>query len=551
MIDDGSWGIGAAGEAAALPTPEAYGLRGMVASAHPTAAQIGVSILQRGGTAIDAAIAVAAAEGVLLPMMCGLGGDAFVLVHDARRGETLAYSGSGVAAAGVSADYYRQRGFQKMPLEGVHSISVPGAVAVYEAIWKRHGSLPWADLWQPAIDLAQNGVAITAHTNRRIADREEALGRYEHSRAQYLVDGRAPATGSRWRAPNLARSLGIVAAGGADAFYRGEIAQRIVGFLNAEGAPFALEDFTRQQATVSAPLQTSYRGLTVCQTTLMSQGFMMLEQLNLLDGFNLEDLDALGTDRVHLTIEAKKLAFEDRNRHARDPFFGDWPLDRLISRAYADEIRGSIDLQHAREPRTLVAEHSGDTSYFTVADGQGNAVSFIHSLSASFGSAVVAGDSGIALNNRAGRGFSLVEGHPNEIAPGKRTVHTLNAYMVLRDGKPWLVGGTPGGDQQTQWNVQCLGNVVDHGMTLQQAIDAPRWYSFPGTDPANAGLPPVVRIERRMPPETVRGLAERGHTVEPLGAWSGGGSVQMIELGQDGVLRGGSDPRAGGVALGW
>ena len=256
---------------------------------------------------------------------------------------------------------------------------------------------------------------------------------------------------------------------------------------------------------------------------------------------------------VHLLTEAKKLAFADRNRYAGDPAFVKWPLETLITKAHADRRRAEIDPKQSRWPAgAVIPEHNGDTSYFTVADGAGNALSFIHSLSNSFGSCFVAGETGITLNNRAGRGFSLDPNHPNVIAPGRRTMHTLNAWLMTKDGAPWLVGGTPGGDQQTQWSTQVISSIVDHGMTLQDAIDAPRWYSFPGTDPATLGRTPVLRAENRMPESTRSALAAMGHTVEALGPWSGGGAVQLIQFDREyGVLRGGTDPRPGGLALGY
>ena len=551
-LDDGAWSLGATAGWRPEQRPEALGLRGMVASAHPVAALVGMTVLQHGGNAFDAAIAVAAAEGVCLPMMCGLGGDAFVVLYDARRGELVGLNGSGVAAAGATREFYASRGFATMPLDGVHSVAVPGAVSVYETIWKRWGTLPWNDLWAPAIRLAEEGIAITAYVSRRIAERADVIAKYPHSARQFLPGGRPPAPGEIFAAPDLATSLRAVAQGGADAFYRGELAERLLGFLTREGARFAADDFARQEAFVYAPIATGYRGLTVYETAPVSQGFLLLEQLNILEGFDLAALDPIGGDRLHLLVEAKKLAFADRNCHAGDPAFVRWPLERLISQAHAAERRSQIDPRRAGRPGgALVPEHGGDTSYFAVADGDGNAVSFIHSLSASFGSGVVAGDTGTTLNNRAGRGFSLVEGHPNVLAPGKRTMHTLNAWLACRGGRPWLVGGTPGGDQQTQWNAQVLTNVVDHRMSLQDAVEAPRWFSFPGTDPATIDQPMVVRLESRVPEATRRDLAERGHVVETLGPWSGGGAVQLIQVDHArGVLRGASDPRPGGAALG-
>ena len=552
-MDDGSWGLNAAEGNSTRQRPEAFGLRGMVSSAHPVAAFIGLSVMQRGGNAFDAAIAVAAAEGVVLPMKCGLGGDAFVVLHDARKHEMVAYNGSGVAAAGATADYYANRGLDKMPLEGVHAVSVPGAVSVYEAICKRYCTMPWAELWAPAIQLAENGVAITDYISRRFADRAGTLAKFPWSAQQFLPNGRAPAAGERWAAPNLARSLRAVAQGGADAFYRGEIAEKLVAFLKSEGALFEADDFAQQRAVTYAPLSTDYRGLTVYETAPPSQGFVLLEQLNIIEGFDLKSLDPFGAEHMHLLIEAKKLAFADRNRYAGDPAFLNWPLEQLISKSHAAKRRAEIDPQRAQWPAgAVVPEHNGDTSYFAVADGDGNAVSFIHSLSNSFGSCVVAGETGITLNNRAGRGFSLDPNHPNVIAPGRRTMHTLNAYLICRNGEPWLVGGTPGGDQQTQWNTQVISHVVDHGLSLQDAVDAPRWYSFPGTDPANLDRAPVVRAEQRVPEAARNALAGLGHNVEMLGPWSGGGAVQLVQLDRErGVLRGASDPRPGGMALGF
>jgi gamma-glutamyltranspeptidase/glutathione hydrolase len=551
-IDDGSWSLSAAEAARTRQRPEAFGTRGMVASAHPAAAFIGLSIMQGGGNAFDAAIAVAAAEGVLLPMKCGLGGDAFVLLHDARRNETVAFNGSGVAAAGATADYYASRGHKTMPLQGVHAVSVPGAPGVYEALWKKYGTLDWPELWAPAIRLAEEGIAITDYISARFADCAEMLSRFPYSKAQFLPNGRVPAPGERWSAPDLAKTLRAFAKGGAEVFYRGEIAEKLLAFFKQEGALFSRDDFANQQPVVYPPIATDYRGLTVYETAPPSQGFLVLEQLNILEGFDLSGLSPVSAERMHLLIEAKKLAFADRNRYAGDPAFVRWPLDTLISKAHATRRRAEIDPARAQWPAgALVAEHDGDTSYFAVADGDGNAISFIHSLSNAFGSCVVAGETGITLNNRAGRGFSLDPEHPNCIAPGRRTMHTLNCYMIHRDGRPWLVGGTPGGDQQTQWSTQMITGVIDHGMSIQDAIEAPRFHSFPGTDPASLGREPLVKAEERVPAASLERLRSLGHAVQTVGPWGGGGAVQLIQIDESGVLRGATDPRPGGLALGF
>jgi gamma-glutamyltranspeptidase / glutathione hydrolase len=549
MMDDGAWRL----HDGSQPGPvESLGLHGMVASAHPVAAAIGTGVLQNGGSAIDAAIAVAAAEGVVLPASCGLGGDAFVLVWDPKAGTATGFNGSGVAGAKATRERYVEAGLTKMPLDGVHSISVPGAVAVYEALWKRYGTKAWAELWQPAIRLAGEGVVLNAKVPKWIGGRASVLSKFEWSAAQYLPGGQPPMAGSRWSAPNLANSLRAVAEGGAETFYRGALAEQIVDFLTREGGPFVADDFARQECEIYEPIRTTYRDVTVLQTAPVSQGFLMLEQLNILEGLGLHDLGLLSADRLHYLVEAKKLAFEDRNRVAGDPKLVRWDLHRLISKEHAAGRRARIDRDRAGDPaRPLVAEHSGDTSYFCVVDGDGMAVSFIHSLSAAFGSGVVAGDTGITLNNRAGRGFSLQDGHPNVVEPGKRTMHTLNAYLCLRDGGAWVVGGTPGGDQQTQVNTQIVTGIVDQGLSVRQAVEAPRWFSFPGTDPATIDQPPVIRAERRVLGDTLRELESRGHVLEVLEPWGGGGAVQLIELDRtSGVLRGASDPRSGGLALG-
>jgi gamma-glutamyltranspeptidase/glutathione hydrolase len=550
--DDGAWRLEGTSGGSSLRAPVALGYRGMVATDHPLGTLIGVEILDSGGNAFDAAIAVAAAEGVLLPMMCGLGGDAFALVYDAGRREVVGFNGGGVAAAGATREYYVSRGFAKMPFEGVHSVAVPGAVSVYEAIWKRYGTRPWAELWAPAIRLAAEGVAITEFVGRWIAEHGDLLKAFPYSAAQFLPGGRVPAPGDRWAAPNLARSLCAVAEGGADAIYRGELATRLLEFLRREGALFEPGDFARQEAAVYTPIATDYRGVTVYETVPPSQGFLLLEQLNILEGFDLSSLGPVSAERIHLLVEAKKLAFADRNRYAGDPAYVDWPLAELIGKTHAARRRTEIDRRHARVPAgALAGEHAGDTSYFATADAAGNAVSFIHSLSVEFGSGVVAGDTGIILNNRAGRGFSLDGDHPNVIAPGKRSMHTLNCYLACRDDRPWLIGGTPGGDQQTQWNVQVLTNLLDHGMSLREAVAAPRWFSFPGTDPNTIDRAMTVRMEDRVPESARRELATRGHAIETLGPWSAGGAVQLIQVEPNGLLRGVTDPRSGGLSLGF
>jgi gamma-glutamyltranspeptidase/glutathione hydrolase len=352
---------------------------------------------------------------------------------------------------------------------------------------------------------------------------------------------------------DLARSLQLVAAGGAEAFYRGDLARRMVQGLEAGGGLFTEADFAGHQAEVYEPIATTYRGHTVYQTRPPSQGFLLLEMLNLVEGFDLMSLGQNSAEAIHLMVEAKKIAYADRNRLAGDLRFVDWPLDELIAKTYANERRSDIyrDRVNVALAALQPVEVDGDTTYFCVADGAGNCVSWIHSLSNAFGSGYIAEGTGVLFNNRAGRGFSLTPGHPNEIAPGKRTMHTLNCYLATRDGQPVIVGGTPGGDHQPQCNLQILTNLIDFGMDPQAAVEAPRWWSFPGTDPATVDREMELRVEAEMPEDTVRGLEALGHRVVRRQPRVYDGKVQLIiRAPQRGVLMGASDPRGDGHAAG-
>lgn len=534
------------------PSPgTAFGERGIVASASPTAAAVGLGVLQRGGNAFDAALAVAGVEWLTLPGACGLGGDLFAVLYDARRDRVVALNGSGEAARKASREYYVSQGLSTMPLSGWHAASVPGAPDAYLTIHREFATMPLAELWAPARRYAAQGIVVTESMSRSIAGAADKLGRFRETAAIYLPSGEPPRPGSRWRNVNLAHTIETVVRGGADAFYRGEIAAEIVRAAEAGGGLLGADEFAEQCTELYDPLRVRYRGYDVYATRPPSQGMIVLEMLGLLDGFDLKRTGFGTHETLHAMVEAKKLAFADRLRYAGDPRRVDpRPVEQLLQPAFADHRRKAIDPARAADrvegaPRELLA---GDTSYFCVWDGQGNACSLIHSLSAGFGSGVVAGRTGLVLNNRAGRGFSLEEGHPNVFEGGKKTMHTLNCYLVARDGRPWLVGGTPGGDQQPQWNVQTITNVVDFGMTPQAAVEAPRWYSFPGTDPEHVKNPYVLRLESRFSPEAVAHLQARGHRTERLGPWSAGGAVQIIQR-EGGTLLAGSDPRAGGVAL--
>jgi gamma-glutamyltranspeptidase/glutathione hydrolase len=440
-----------------------------------------------------------------------------------------------------------------MPLDGPHAISVPGAVAAWEVVHRRFCSKSWAQLLDSAIGYAEDGFPVPLGIARSFASNAAKLAQFPSTASVFLGSGMPPREGDRLVNPDLARSLRLVAVGGADEFYRGALARQLLQGLQAGGGQFTAADFAGHQAEVYEPISTTYRGHTVYQTRPPSQGFLLLEMLNLMEGFDLAALGHNTPAAIHLMAEAKKIAYADRNRVAGDPHFVDWPLTELISKAYADERRQDIQRDHinvglvARQP----VEVDGDTSYFCVADGAGNCVSWIHSLSNAFGSGYIAEGTGVLFNNRAGRGFSLTPGHPNEIAPGKRTMHTLNCYLAMKDNLPVIIGGTPGGDFQPQCGLQILTSLIDFGMDPQAAVEAPRWWSFPGTDPATINRDMELRVEAEMPEATVHGLEAMGHRMARRRPGVYDGKVQLIIRDpQRSVLMGASDPRGDGAAVG-
>lgn len=527
--------------------------QGMVATPHPLASQAGLRILHEGGNVVDASVATAAVLNVVDMDECGLGGDAFLIVHLTEPGETWGLNGAGAAPTGATRDYFTRRGMTRMPLEGILSASVPGVVDAYVTALGRWGSMPLAELLQPAIFYAEEGFPLSEPVARSI-DRSQKLDRFPTARRVFRDPSNPARPGGIFRQRDLARSLRLIAEGGREDFYEGPIAEAIVQQSAGEGdGLFTLEDLRAHRSEVYRPLRVDYRGFTVYETSPPSQGFIVLEELALVEGFDLAAMGFGSAETVHTMVEAKKLAFADRNAYVGDPRFVDSPVPRLLSKVYAAERRRAIDPDRANNAPTSGAFADGDhTSSFVVADGKGNAVSFIQSVSAGFGSGVIAGETGILLNNRAGRGFTLEEGHPNCIAPGKRTMHTLNCYMVFRNGRPAVVGGTPGGDRQPQHNFQVIAGLLDFGFNAQEAVEAPRWSSLPGTDPATLGDSLTLIIEGRFPQEMIRQLAAKGHRIEVAEDWGAGGEALVITIDPDtGVLSSGCDPRCIGCAIGY
>jgi len=531
--------------------PAVLARRGVVASAHTLAAGAGLRALADGGNAFDAAIATALVEGVVLPWACGLGGDMFCVLYQARSEQFFAISGSGCAPHAVHADYFLERGWRTMPVDGLLSVGVPGALDAYATLHEHFGTVPLSRLFEPAIDLAANGFVVSPRLAHHVRTGADRLRGYATSSALFLPGGQPLQIGDVLRRPNLARTLNIVQRGGGRTLYQGELAKAIVSFSEANGGLFSRADFADHRSELHRPLRTSYRGLDIYQPSLPSQGLIMLEMLNILEGFPLGELDPLSAESIHLIAEAKKIAFADRLAYCGDPRFVNSPAQRLLSKQYAAERRAEIDPERAAPPRSDSRDSADETTCCCVVDAQGNAITLIHSLASSWGSGVVAGDTGILLNNRAGRGFTLEEGHPNRLAGGRRTVNTLNCCLLAEEDKPALLWGTPGGDLGLQWNVQVLVHVLDRGLDPQAAIETPRWHSFPGADPGQLDQPPELQLEDRFSHLTLNELRRRGHALRLLHPWGAPSAMQMIMLDHArGTFLGATDPRAEGAALG-
>ena len=522
--------------------------RGMVAATQPLAAQAGLGVLQAGGNAADAAVATAAALAVVEPMSTGIGGDCFALFYDAARGTVEALNGSGRAPAGLTLDVVRAAGETGRALESrsPHAVTVPGTAAGWADAVSRWGRRDLASALGPAIALAEEGFAVTPVIAWQWADGAEHL---DGEGGGLLPGGSPPRAGSVFRNPDLATVLREVAADGPAAFYEGRVGSAIVTAVAARGGLLSMADLASHRSTFEAPISTTYRGLRVHECGPNGQGLVALLALNILDGFDPAAVAGGSAAALHLQIEALRLAFADGCRFIADPATpGGVPVAELLSPGYAASRRALID--PARRIEVAPGEPLGasDTVYLSVVDGDGNACSFINSTYGAFGSGIVPAGCGFALQNR-GAGFTLEAGHPNVVAPGKRPYHTIIPALSTRpDGSLHACFGVMGGWNQPQGQVQVLSRLTDGGLDPQAALDAPRFSIF--EDPPDG---PVL-AEPSLGEAALSGLEARGHAIERLPVTrrlSALGRGQVIVRGDDGVLWGGSDPRADGCAVGW
>ena len=613
--------------------PVVMGRNGMVCAGHPLAAQAGIHILQQGGNAMDAAIATAAALNVVEPNMSGIGGDGFLMVYDHAAAQVEVCNATGAAPYAADPELYRQTG---IPNKGIRSVSVPGLLDGWLEAHHRYGSLPLAQLLAPAIDLAANGFPVT-HVLHGVIAGDALLQQFPDSQAVFAPGGVPLAPGQILRQPGLARTFQAIADGGRAAFYEGEIAQALVKFSQEQGGLLALADFADCRARWEAPIAAAYHGHTVFEAPPNSSGHVLLQELNLVGQFDLQAMGCNTAESIHLMVEAKKLAFADREAYMADPDWVDIPTEGLISPQYAAGRAGLIDRERAaevvghgdpwsyqpanyrRRPAAAAVGRAApmpeeDTTCFVVADRWGNAVCQLQSIQSSLGSSLVAGDTGILLNNRMTY-WHLDPDHPDCLQPGKRVRHTMNPVMVFRNdgaahpngasaahpngagttgvdgsgidgnhaganriggngagvsmrrpgangvdartaapGSLRLVCGTPGADTQVQTNLQVITHILDFGMTVAEAVEAPRWRNT--HSPTESSIPHecanLLYVESRFPAETLAALEQRGHTLERLHGWGASGSEMMIERDPEtGALQGAADPRRDGYAIGW
>ena len=519
---------------------------GMVATSQPLAAVAGMRVLMQGGNAVDAAIASAAVLNVVEPVSTGVGGDMFALVWNNREKSVRAINGSGRSPVGQTIDSLEAEGHRTMPQSGVHSVTVPGAVHGWETLLEECGTMPLSTLLEPAIKYADEGFPVSDIIAFQWSGQEEKLGRLP-SGQEMLLNGRAPKHGEMMRIPTLARTLQTIAEGGSKAFYNGDIAAKMAAFIQEQGGCMETDDLSSHTSDWEEPISIDYRGVKCWECPPNGQGVAALEALNIIEGFDIAAMGAQTPDTYHHLIEAMRLAFADAFKYVADPGHSWVPTEELLSKDFAGQRRGLIDPQRAMATVPYGKVHGGsDTVYISAVDEEGNACSFIYSIYSNFGSGLVVPGTGIVLHNRGGL-FSMERVHANALTGGKRPYHTIIPGLATKDDELYLCYGVMGAFMQPQGHLQVISNLVDHGMDPQQALNALRFIVTEHD----------LALEEGLSKDVLSDLQHRGHNARTIdGYWrglSGGfGGAQLIQRDADtGVLRGASEPRKDGCAVGW
>jgi gamma-glutamyltranspeptidase/glutathione hydrolase len=520
------------------------GQNGMLCAGHPLASLAGIRVLQEGGNAVDAALAAAFVMAVVKPEASGCGGDLFALVYMKKTGKVEALNSSGPAPAKATIDFFRERGLKSIPQFGPLSIAVPGAVDGWLELHRRYATKELARLMSDAIGIARAGFPISQEFAESIAECSHAYPWVDRCYKQPLG---TPQPGKILAQRGLSEVLEKIVQRGRDGLYGGEVAEKICATIQSEGGILSAEDLRTPNAEWLEPLSVSYRDTNVFEQPPVSQGFMVLEMLNIIEGWPMHNGTMSRADTIHYQVAAKKLAFEDRIRYLEDPKFGDPRTTMLLSEDYAAKRRAEIEdvMRRATPPAGL---QGSDTTYLCAADRDGNAISFIQSVFAGFGSRIIGADTGVVMNNRL-CSFGLDPSKANALSPGKRPAHTLNTYMVFKNGEVFAIGGSPGADDQPQTNLQIIHDLVDLEMDPQSAVEAPRWSHQPGTPPRDQ-LPEALRMESGYDAATLESLRKKGHQVSVVDRWSFGSAKVIVRDQENGCWLGGADPRRLAYALG-
>ncbi len=526
---------------------------GMAATSQPLATQIALDILKAGGSAVDAAIAANAALGLMEPTGCGIGGDLFAIVWDAGKQELMGLNASGRAPQAMTLEYFREQGIDRIPPFGPLPVSVPGAVDGWFELHDRYGRLPMSDILAPAIAYARDGFPVSEVIAYYLERNAPRIGEFPGFRETFMPDGRVPRKGEMFRNPRLANTYAAIAERGRDEFYKGGIARAIADYMAEQGGLLTYEDMAAHESEWVSPVSTNYRGWEVYELPPNGQGIAALQILNILEGFDIAAMGFGSAEYVHHLVEAKKLAFEDRARFYADMDFVDVPVERLISKAYADERRKLISPREAsrRVPAGDAHIEAGDTIYLTVADKDGNMVSLIQSNYRGMGSGMTPGELGFVLQDRAEL-FALDEDHANVVAGGKRPFHTIIPAFVMKDGKPLMSFGLMGGSMQPQGHAQIIVNMVDFGMNLQEAGDAARVNHRGSSQPTGTTMTDggVVHLEDGFTAATREKLEALGHRLGPSDGSFGGYQAILWDR-EQGVYYGASEVRKDGQAAGY
>lgn len=519
-----------------------YAPHGMACTSHPLSSQVAIEVLKAGGNAVDGAIAACAVQCVVEPSSTGIGGDCFCMISPRGSADIVAFNGSGRAPAAASIEFYQDAGITEIARNSPHSVTVPSAIDAWSQLNKDHGRMPFGELLGAAIGYARDGYPVSSRVYEDFVSAINLLKAEESTARIFLKDGKVPGIGQMHRQPELAATLQAIADNGRDAFYRGAVAEDIVGYLQSKGGLHTLEDFAAVEGNYVEPISTEFRGYRVFECPPNGQGIIALLLLNIMSGIERDSADPITADRLHTELEACRLAYKARNIYVADPAYADTPVEQLLSKEYADRMRAAINPERAIEPPVDIdLPRHEDTVYISVVDKDRNACSLINTVFMGFGSGLTAPGSGVVLHNR-GLGFSLDPDSPNCIAGGKRPLHTIIPGMVTKGEKLVMPFGVMGGQYQAFGHMQFLTRFFDYGLDIQEAMDRPRTMVDPFTG--------EVEIEDTVPDAIKDELRARGHRLERAEKPIGGSQAIWIDW-EEGVLTGGSDPRKDGCAIGY